>query len=521
MRQEWQQAFGLRIYLFQLQRALDRALHLPWEGFVAYHSNRKQPREIAGCLETASRSSFLGLPSLSTLREAEIAMLRELLRELAQVLTDPRNPGPTTLADLRRRIDLALEVLPWRGFPPLAQKDNTCIPEHFGDNSWQIPLTLRSFLGFDWPIDSAAKAAAETWTLQFLDDRIRRGYWLELYGLRRSLDRIRSFGGESWAQLAEIWPDSERWPRLAQFITDEVSATYPEGAGSWLEPDFKVLTEPLNVFADLLQSSSTPPLGELAEAHSLFEPAMSLLERAGPKAAVLWRARVRSLDDPAGADIGTLLGIPWPGVSAPPPARIRRRKRSSANPKLNWAGVLYDHYARFMGPPVVGNTIDVKVEGEPISLQILRFGEIFGGCHPFATIGFSVYLEAPEEFIELICVVDWGAEYIPELLGRVALYLMHERSVAYLGMSVAWIGQISPEFAAATGKDCGLFWEPMGFPDEFERIKTGVQRGRILLLTFISSAERDFQMKHGIAALADKFNEAKVDIFSVKRESVV
>lgn len=83
-------------------------------------------------------------------------------------------------------------------------------------------------------------------------------------------------------------------------LENEASALSAEESEPWVHDDLPALKQPMLAFPEVVQNAEPLTRDRLAEVHSLFEPAMNLLESQGRKTALQWRARVRSLADPAG-----------------------------------------------------------------------------------------------------------------------------------------------------------------------------------------------------------------------------
>jgi hypothetical protein len=186
---------------------------------------------------------------------------------------------------------------------------------------------------------------------------------------------------------------------------------------------------------------------------------------------------------------------------------------------INWGEEFYDHYQRFLKKPS-GRRVFEGFE-ERASIQILTYKNIFEGCQVFASLGLTHYVSEVKGVAEAILITDAGFEHCSAVLANVLFYMVREEQSMRRGATVNGVKNIDKEFYERFGKNSVYFTTPYGFPDGFEIVDSGFDKGQVFLACLITEDESGYLREFGVDRFEDLLEQQQVDIFDIGRPSVV
>ena len=191
----------------------------------------------------------------------------------------------------------------------------------------------------------------------------------------------------------------------------------------------------------------------------------------------------------------------------------------SASPWLIWGEPYFDHFEEYFGPVREGFKFSYPSSG--MSMQILAYDDIFEGCRVFCSFGLSRQCtHVGSGVAEVVLPIDEAWEETPDILANVLGAALEHSIPIGPGYHIRFGGQM-PDFVQTYGKAALYFATPFGFPDGFDEVICGDQRGAIYLASFISEAEHQYALDHGPEALEDLFEAQEVDVYTLRRPSAV
>lgn len=161
-------------------------------------------------------------------------------------------------------------------------------------------------------------------------------------------------------------------------------------------------------------------------------------------------------------------------------------------------------------------------EKEKKSIDILScVDRPYTGIISYATIGLSEYdigmlSDNKKLRVELVGACDEKEEFFANILSTTAFEIMERGNCGY--------GHIIPNVISQYINDCEMKHIYLMNPflwDGFKTIEFEDRNIAWLLIIPMSSQEKEYAIANGWDALETKFEEADIDIFNLKRESVV
>ncbi len=161
------------------------------------------------------------------------------------------------------------------------------------------------------------------------------------------------------------------------------------------------------------------------------------------------------------------------------------------------------------------NQLDLLKLTDPIDLEV---GIYF-------TIGLSdhenlVEVKNGQEDIrvELLAAAYKQFDYAPNLMSTAAFYVMKDKYECRPG-------SVFKQLVAMYDKDTEMkhiyFTEPFLWQDKLAALDPAVKKAAFLLLIPISDAELDYKLQHGDDALEALFEEKDINIYDLKRGSII
>ena len=145
----------------------------------------------------------------------------------------------------------------------------------------------------------------------------------------------------------------------------------------------------------------------------------------------------------------------------------------------------------------------------------------YPGVISYATIGLSEYdigmLSDNKKFrVELLGACDEEEKFFVNILSTTAFEIMERHNCGY--------GHIIPNVISQYIKDCEIKHIYLMNPflwDGFKTVEFEDRKIAWLLIIPISNQEKEYAIANGWDALETKFEEADIDIFNLKRKSIV
>lgn len=145
----------------------------------------------------------------------------------------------------------------------------------------------------------------------------------------------------------------------------------------------------------------------------------------------------------------------------------------------------------------------------------------YSGVVSYATIGLSDYdigmlIDNKNLRVELLGAIDEKEESFINILASTVFEIMEKGNCGY--------GDIIPNVISQYISNCEMKHIYLMNPflwDGFETIEFEDRKIAWLLIIPISNEEKEYAMKNGWDALETKFEEANIDIFNLRRESIM
>ena len=143
------------------------------------------------------------------------------------------------------------------------------------------------------------------------------------------------------------------------------------------------------------------------------------------------------------------------------------------------------------------------------------------GVTSYATIGLSKHetgLQSNNKSlrVELLGVCDAKEEIFPNILATTAFEIMQSRKCSHGDIIQNAISEYNPDSEMKHVYLTNPFlWEG------FETLKFGDKFVTWLLIVPVSDREKDYAIKNGWEALEDEFEKSNIDVFTLKRKSII
>lgn len=190
--------------------------------------------------------------------------------------------------------------------------------------------------------------------------------------------------------------------------------------------------------------------------------------------------------------------------------------------QINWGECIYDHLTGFFGEAFYSEKFE-QASNLP-SIQILAFRDVFGGCYAFCSFGLSKYRHLLREVAEVCIAVDDGWDETPNILAA-ALFAIVQRQIHLRSGIALYFRDWQPsfvEFASQFEKPAiYITVPPRNLPTDFGHIVCGNETAQLYLAFYISENEYNYYVKHGADKFEDLLEASDVDVFNIRRVSVV
>lgn len=180
--------------------------------------------------------------------------------------------------------------------------------------------------------------------------------------------------------------------------------------------------------------------------------------------------------------------------------------------------VFLRHYDKFLGE--LADREIFKGHSHDPTIQILSYRNVFPDCNVLASFGLSHFYRELGGLFEVVLPVDVATSAVSTSLANALFYAVDRSITLGRGVSIAGIGQISPQLADTFGKEAIYLTTPFGFPDDFATVRQDGTVARVLAGMFISKGEHDYFMDHGCEEFERLLEREHVDPFHIARRSV-
>lgn len=183
---------------------------------------------------------------------------------------------------------------------------------------------------------------------------------------------------------------------------------------------------------------------------------------------------------------------------------------------------IYNHFLQFLGEPLYSEKFEQATDMP--SIQILVFGDVFGGCRAFCSFGLSHYRDLMGEVAEVCLAANDGWEESPSILVASMFAVLQNR--ANLRSGVAFLfREWHPSFQRFASRfDKPAIYitvPPLNLPVDFSRIVCDSEVAQLYFAFYLSQSEYSYYIERGPDKLEDLFEANAVDVFDLHRVSVV
>jgi len=190
--------------------------------------------------------------------------------------------------------------------------------------------------------------------------------------------------------------------------------------------------------------------------------------------------------------------------------------------RISWGDCIYDHFCRFLGEPLYSEKFE-QAPNVP-SIQILTFGDVFGGCRAFCSFGLSHYRSLIGEVAEVCLAANDGWEEAPSILAASLFAVLQGQATLRSGVAFRFCDWHTSfqRFASHFGKPAiYITVPPLNLPSDFGRIACSSETAQLYFAFYLSESEYSYYIEHGPDKLEDLLEAKEADVFDVHRVSVI
>ncbi|MCS6849057.1 MAG: suppressor of fused domain protein [Anaerolineae bacterium] len=190
--------------------------------------------------------------------------------------------------------------------------------------------------------------------------------------------------------------------------------------------------------------------------------------------------------------------------------------------QASWGECIYDHFCGFFGEPLYIQKFELAPDLP--SILVLAFGNVFGGCRAFCSMGLAHYRSLIGEVAEVFLAVNDGWEESPGILAAGIFAALQRQAVIRSGVAFRfreWHTRLQ-RFASQFGKPAIYITVlPLNLPPELGRIACGGETAQVYFAFYLSEGEYDYYVAHGPDKLEELLEAKEADVFDIHRASVV